>query len=193
MRATVAVVETRPETVDQDLERVLGKDVLVEVVGHESTDVVPAEAVGHLSQVVGAVGEELGVLSHLVGGQGRPRDLDHRPKLVINADTLLGHHLLGFVLQGGLLSLQLIDMAGQGNHHLGMGLKSFFLDLAGGLKDSPDLHSGQSRQVNAQAHPTQAKHRVGFVHPLDCLQHLFLFGQSGRVLAGDLQLGNFAE
>ena len=41
-------------------------------------DVVAGEAPGHLGQVVGAEGEELGGLGDLAGGQRGPRQLDHR-------------------------------------------------------------------------------------------------------------------
>jgi hypothetical protein len=44
-----------------------GRMSLLEVVGEEGVDVVAAEAEGHLRQVVGAEGEEVGDLGDLVG------------------------------------------------------------------------------------------------------------------------------
>ena len=46
---------------------------------HPALDVVAAEAEGHLGQVVRPEGEEVGLLGDLVGEQGGPRSLDHRP------------------------------------------------------------------------------------------------------------------
>ena len=46
--------------------------------------VVATEAVGHLSEVVGAEAEEVRLPSHLVGGNGRPRRLDHGPKRAVD-------------------------------------------------------------------------------------------------------------
>ena len=45
-------------------------DLGVVVVVQELARVIPAEAEGHLGQVVGAEGEELGLPGHLVGGEG---------------------------------------------------------------------------------------------------------------------------
>ena len=46
-------------------------DLLVVVSAQELAGVVAGEAEGHLGQVVGAEGEELGLLGDLVGGQSR--------------------------------------------------------------------------------------------------------------------------
>ena len=58
---------------------------LVVVVGvQELAGVVTAEAEGHLGQVVGAEGEEVGLLGDLVGGQGGTGDLDHGAHQVLH-------------------------------------------------------------------------------------------------------------
>ena len=56
--------------------------------------VVAAEAVGHLGEVVGAEAEEVRLPSHLVGGNGRPRRLDHGPKRAVDLHACLPLHPL---------------------------------------------------------------------------------------------------
>jgi hypothetical protein len=51
--------------------------------GRNAPDVVAAVAERQLRQVVGAEAEEVGDLGDLVGGDRRPRDLDHRADLDI--------------------------------------------------------------------------------------------------------------
>ena len=75
-----------------------------------------------LGEVVGAEGEELGVLGDFIGSKGRPRDLDHRAELVVDRDALLFHHLLGHRFQRFTLNLEFIDVADEWDHHLGMDL-----------------------------------------------------------------------
>ena len=52
-------------------------DLLVIVGIKELAGVVTAETEGHLGQVVGAEGEELGLLGYFVGRKGGAGDLDH--------------------------------------------------------------------------------------------------------------------
>ena len=61
------------------LERADPEDAELEVAREERRlDVVAAEALAHLREVVRAEGEEVGGLGDRAGGQGRARDLDHR-------------------------------------------------------------------------------------------------------------------
>ena len=60
----------------QTREGIALEDLVLVVAVEELAGVVAAEAEGHLSQVVGAEGEELGFLSDLISGHGSARDLD---------------------------------------------------------------------------------------------------------------------
>ena len=70
------------------LERVALQQPLLEVGRHHpALDVVAAEAEGHLGEVVGAEGEEVGLLGDLVGPQRGPRRLDHRADRDVEASS----------------------------------------------------------------------------------------------------------
>ena len=83
-------------------ERVRLADLLVEVERHErGLDVVAGEAQAHLGQVVGAEGEEVGVLGDVLGGDGSAllgdvlggdgsaRNLDHGADRDVELDAVL--------------------------------------------------------------------------------------------------------
>ena len=147
---------------------VLRQDLLLDVLDQETLlGVVAGDAEGHLGQVVGAEGEELGHLGDLAGGQRGARDLDHRAELVVHLDALLGHHGLGLFLQGRLLDLQLVDDRGQRDHDLGMHVHAVLGAVTGRFEDRAHLHAGQRGEVDAQAHAAQAQHGVELVHALN--------------------------
>src|SRR5699024_4481280 len=79
----------------ETLERVVVEDLLLVVAGQEAAGVVTGEAEGHLGEVVGAEGEELGLLGYLIGGQSRARDLDHGADQVLEVAVLFLLDLLG--------------------------------------------------------------------------------------------------
>ena len=67
----------------QGLERILRQDALADICDQEvALGIVTAVAKGHLGQVVGAEGEELGQLGNFTGGHCRARDLDHGAEFV---------------------------------------------------------------------------------------------------------------
>ena len=175
-------------------EGVLGQDLPV-LVFHQETllGVIARDAVGRLCQIVGAEREELGILGNLTGGQRGTRDLDHRAELVADLGALLLDHLLRDLFESRLLHLQLVDVAGERDHDLRMDVHPVLGTLDSRLDDGPHLHLGQFGDVDPQANAAQAEHRVGLAHGLDCCQHLLGFRQPLRVLAGDLQLGDFHE
>ena len=59
------------------LERVNRDDLVLDVIGQETADVVAAVAERHLGQVVGAEAEEVGVLGDFISRQASTWDLDH--------------------------------------------------------------------------------------------------------------------
>src|SRR3954452_4831436 len=95
---------TNPVAVDR-LERVALEQALFEVGGHHpALDIVAAEPERHLREVVGAEGEEVGLLGDGVGAQGGTRRLDHR------ADRDVGRVLHALV---GAVDLVLHPAAGE--------------------------------------------------------------------------------
>lgn len=72
------------------LERVLLQDALLQVHRKKLAHVVPRVAEGHLRQVVGAEGEELGGLGDLSRHQRRPGHLNHGAHPVLDLGTTGG-------------------------------------------------------------------------------------------------------
>ena len=65
---------------------------IVLVSAKEPAGVISAETEGRLGQVVGAEGEELGLLGNRIGAQASPRQLDHGADQVGHLDAG-GSHL----------------------------------------------------------------------------------------------------
>ena len=146
------------------LEWVLGKDACLHVGQQEAgLRVIAAVTEGHLGEVVGAEGEEFGDLRDLGRGQGRTRDLDHGSELVLELDALLRHDLLGDALQARLDDLELVYMANQRNHHLGLHSHALQGLIGRSLKDGSHLHLHDLGHDNAQTHAAHAHHGVTFV------------------------------
>ncbi len=74
-------------------ERVVRQQALLEVLRDElGLDVVAAEAERRLREVVSTEGEEVGLRSNLVGGDGSARQLDHGADFDVQLDALLRGH-----------------------------------------------------------------------------------------------------
>ncbi len=165
-------------------EGVLLQDAPLQVGRQElALHVVAGEAEGHLGEVVGAEAEEVAVFGQLVGDEGRARGLDHGAELVIHLDALLLHHLLGHLLQPLPLGLELVDVAGEGDHHLGMDVHPLLGHVAGRLEDGPYLHLTYLREGDSCAAAPQAHHGVDLVQLLHDFQYPLLLGQLLRVAA----------
>ena len=162
------------------LEGILGEDALLDVIDQETLlGVVTADAESGLGEIVGAEGEELGVLGDLISRQGCTGDFDHRAEFVIDFDALFRHDFFGHSFQGGSLHLEFVHMAGQRDHDFGMDIHAFFGDLTGGLHDGAHLHLGQFRHHDAQTHAAGAEHGIHFVNRFDLAQDRFLLGDDG--------------
>jgi len=172
-------------------EGILLVDLLVVVGAQELAGVVTAEAEGHLGQVVGAKGEELCLLGDLVGGDGRPGDLDHGAHMVLHGDAGLGDDLVGGLHHHVLDELQFLDLAHQGDHDLGLHLPVGvgLLDVDSGLDDGAGLHGGDLRVGDSQTAAAVAHHGVELVEGGDdglqlLHSHVHLLGQGDNVLLG---------
>ena len=131
--------------------------------------VVAAEAKGGLGQVVGAEAEEVGDGRDLAGGQGGTRQFDHGAELVLDGGTGLGGDLFGDGLKLATHFLQLVDMADEGDHDLGMELLALLCQFAGGFEDGACLHDVDFGEEQAQAAAAQAEHGVHLAHGADGL------------------------
>src|SRR6185503_15511995 len=95
----------------EDLERVRGNDLLLDVLGEEALlRVVARDAKDRLRQVIRSEREELGLRGDLVGDEARARDLDHRAELVGDLLSAFFEDGLGY---GDDLLLQAVELS----HH----------------------------------------------------------------------------
>ena len=162
-------------------------DLLVVVGIQELAGIVPAEAEGHLGQVVGAEGEELGLLGDLISGEGSPGDLNHGAYLVVHVGAGLGDELVGSLHHHVLHVLQFLDLAHQGNHDLGddVVLGMLLHHIEGGSDDGGGLHFRNLGIGHGQAAATVAHHGVELMEGGDDVLQL---------LHGDVQLlGDFHD
>ena len=164
-------------------------DLLVVVSAQELAGVVTGEAEGHLGQVVGAEGEELGLLGDLVRGQRGARDLDHGADLVVHIGTGVLDELVRLGAHDVLDILELLDLADQRDHDLGhdVPVGMVLLDVEGGLDDGAGLHLGDLRIGDGQAAAAVTHHGVELVQAgddgLDLLNRLaHILGQLLDVL-----------
>ena len=145
------------------LERVGVENLVPEVVAHEGTDVITAEAEGHLGKVVRAEAEELGLTGHAVGGEGSTRDFDHRTELVVDERTHHGLDLGLDLLADGLLEAELTGGDGDRDHDLRVRVQTFLLEFGGGGEDGAVLGLGDQREADVQTDAAVAHHRVHLV------------------------------
>ena len=155
------------------LERVGIQDLVAEVVAHERSDIVAAEAEGHLGKVVGTEGEELGGTGHAVGGQGGTRDLDHRTELVVDVLHLDAFYLGFYAVADGFLETQLTGGDGHRDHDFRHRVQTLDQQLGGCLEDGFVLGLGDEREAHVQTDTAVTHHRVhlmqGFAALLDFL------------------------
>ena len=160
-------------------------DLLVVIGVQELACVVPAEAEGHLRQIVGTEGEELGLPGNLVCGEGRSGNLDHRTHFIVHVGAGFGNQPVGRLNHHILDILQFLDLAHQGNHNLrnDVILRMLLHHIQRSGNDRRGLHGGNLRIGHSQAAAPVAHHGVKLMERSDDILQL---------LCGDLQLpGNF--
>ena len=156
------------------IERVARQDFLAEVVGQKGVDVVSTVAEGHLGEVVGAEAKEIGLLAHLVGGESRTGDLNHRADQDIQfaAVLLLRLHFFHHFAYATAQQLQFRCRADQWDHNFRLGVDLLFLTGNHRFGDRGHLHVENLGVGNRQTATAMTEHRIGFVqclHPcLDC-------------------------
>ncbi len=126
-------------------------------------DVITAERIGHLGQVVGAEREEVGVFRQGSGSECSPRRFDH------GAD---GHDVRGQLRMADPVEHaghpaagqpQLLGVDDERNHHLDVGGLAALEQVGGSRAQSADLHLVHAAADDAEPHAACADHRVRLV------------------------------
>ena len=91
----------------QTSERIGLEDLLVEVGLQNAAHIITGEAIGHLSEVVSAEGEELCFLGHIACGDCGTRRLDHRADHILHLQAGLLDQLVSLSLDNLLYKAQL--------------------------------------------------------------------------------------
>ncbi|MPL94795.1 hypothetical protein SDC9_40953 [bioreactor metagenome] len=146
----------------EDVERILGKDPLVDIGRHEAPGIVARQAIGHLRQVIGAEGQEMRVLGDLARPQRGPRRLHHHAEAIGELGLHLGAHGGRHRVDPGLDDLDLARGRDQRDHHLGHHLGAAPAGLDRRLEDRAGLHVVDLGHGHAKAHAAHAEHRVEF-------------------------------
>src|SRR5467141_4480497 len=125
----------------QRLERIEGEYAAFHMIEKEFPfGIVPTVSERRLGQVVRPEREELRVLRNLVGGDGGPRNLDHRPELVSNSHAFPLRDFLCLSLQGLPLNFQFVHVTRKRDHDLWPNDDALFRERARCLQDRSDLH-----------------------------------------------------
>ena len=155
-------------------ERVGFVDLVLVVRGQEFAGVVARESEGHLRQVVRAEAEELRFLRHLVGGERRARDFDHRADFVLQIALRFRDEFIRNFDDDLLDERELFDFARQRDHNLGndVPIGVLFLDVDRRFDDRGGLHARDFGIGDRQAATAVTHHRVELVQVGDDLLDL---------------------
>src|SRR5437868_3424722 len=147
----------------QRRERILLEDAFCQIRGQHLVDVVAREAERGLSEVVGAKGEELGLLRDLVSHQGGAGEFDHGPDHVVHAAFLFRENFFGNAIDDRGLVRHLFQGGGKRNHDLGEYFHAVFRDCYRGLENRTRLHFGDLGIGDTETATTVSQHGVELV------------------------------
>jgi len=166
----------------------MGQDLALHVLEQElALRIVARETKGHLRQVVGAKGKELGVLGQFARRDGPSRRFNHRAELVVDLHALFGHHFLGHAFQHFALEPQLVDVGHQRDHHLDVHAGPLLRLAAARLEDCPGLHLGNPWHHQPHAASAQTHHGIRFPQRFDHLEQVLLLRQQLGIRPGAAQ------
>ena len=169
--------------------RITLKYPVFDVIGQETSSVIPRQPVCGLSQVVCAKGVEVRLRGYFMGKQGCPGDLNHGSNIVGNLHIVVFFHLFGHSHCHLTHHAKLFYIGDEGDHNLGNSLDVLFGDLTCGFYNSPNLHLGNFGIGNGKPASSVAKHGVEFTQRLvprpEFLQgYTHLIGQRLEILLG---------
>src|SRR5690554_5485776 len=95
----------------ETLEGVFLKNAFFDVVRKESTSIVSAKPIGHLGQIVGPKGEEVGFLGDLISNDGGSRNLNHGAYQILKGSSGFCHDCIRLSDADLFHQLQLFDGA----------------------------------------------------------------------------------
>ena len=104
--------------------------------------------------------------------------LDHGAHQVLDARAVLAQHLLGRLEHDLLLAPQLLHVADERDHDLGLDRDALLRHLQRGLEDGARLHARDLRIGDAEAAAAVAEHGVELVQLLDRAQQLLQLARS---------------
>ncbi len=154
-----------PDTVGIDaVEGIPRQEAVLEVGLHQTTfDVVPAEAEGHLGEVVGPEGEEVGLAGDLIGADRGSRGLDHGADAHVAGGQAgargTGQLLLDPAPGEGQLGLR----HHEGDHDLDDGTPTRGPPVGRGLEQGAHLHPVEPVLQDPEPDATGSQHRVGLL------------------------------
>ena len=163
-------------------------DLIVVVSTKKLGSIVTAEAEGHLGQIVGAEGEELGFFGNLVRSQRSSGNFDHRTNQILQLLSGLGNQVVRYTHDDILDILEFLRFANQRNHDLRNEIPVGMTGRNGQcrLNYGSGLHLGNFRIGNRQAAAAVPHHGVELMQATDDLLDLFdrlafHLGQGGDV------------
>ncbi len=158
--ADTVLIEHGERVVGQHAERPIRRE-------QRGLDVVTAERVRHLRQVVGAEGEEVGMLGERCRGQRGARRLDHRTDRDHRRPEFGMADLVEHVAHPAPSRTKFLGVDDERDHDLDHRSLSSGEEVRRRGAEGPDLHLVDAAAHEAEPHPSRADHRVRLVEATD--------------------------
>mmetsp|Transcript_24980 Transcript_24980/g.45231 ORF Transcript_24980/g.45231 Transcript_24980/m.45231 type:complete len:200 (+) Transcript_24980:239-838(+) len=144
----------------QSYKRIVQQDALFHVLWQEGADIISRVPKGHLRQIVGTKGKEVGLLCDLVGDKSGTRNLNHGSNLVIASLASLLKDLSSHLTNQGSLMTELFYFSDKGDHYIGSGVNASVNSIQGSLENGSGLHFNNFRSGNPKTASSQTQHGI---------------------------------
>src|SRR5689334_5452400 len=144
----------------ENLERIVVKDLTIDIGRQESPGIVATEAKRRLSEIIRTEREKFRFCCNLVGRKSSTGKLYHGADQILQRLSRSSENILRSIFENGPLIFKFPDRGNQWNHDLGANVDASFVSSDSGLEDSASLHFCNLGERYPKPAAAMAKHRV---------------------------------